>query len=114
MRPLWHLNLLRKSHAAVIGSFKWTQTALGELVARLTTQRGSFQMKDFSHASFAPDTIGIMKIALDAAVASLPEPLNSAHLKSMAETILRTAQEGERDPKVLQRMALIELQITLR
>ena len=72
-------------------------------------------MKNFSNASFPPETISIMKIALDAAVASLPEPVgSSAHVQSIAETILRTAKEGERDPAVLQRMALMELQISPR
>jgi hypothetical protein len=71
-------------------------------------------MKDFSNASFPPDTIGIMKNALDAAVASLPDPVSSAHVQSIAETILRTAKEGERDPLTLQIIALMELQITPR
>ena len=55
-----------------------------------------------------------MKIALDAAVASLPEPVSSAHVQSIAETILRTAKEGERDPATLERMALMELQMSSR
>jgi hypothetical protein len=71
-------------------------------------------MKDFSNASFPPETLSIMKNALDAAVASLPDPVSSAHVQSLAETILRTANEGERDPAALQRMALIELQISPR
>jgi hypothetical protein len=71
-------------------------------------------MKDFSNASFPPETLGIMKIALDAAVASLPEPVSSVHVQSIAESILRSAKEGERDPAALQRMALIELQISPR
>jgi hypothetical protein len=71
-------------------------------------------MKDFSNAAFLPETIGIMRIALDAAVASLPDPVSSAHVQSIAETILRTAKEGERDPATLQRMALMELQISPR
>jgi hypothetical protein len=71
-------------------------------------------MKDFSNASFAPETISIMKNALDAAVASLPDPVSSAHVQSIAETILRTANEGERDPATLQRMALMELKISPR
>ena len=71
-------------------------------------------MKDFPNASFPPETIRIMKNALDAAVASLPDPVSSAHVKSIAETILRTAKEGERDPAMLQRMALMELQISPR
>jgi hypothetical protein len=71
-------------------------------------------MKDFSNAVFPPEALDLMKIALDAAVASLPDPVSSAHVQSIAETILRTAKEGERDPATLQRMALIELQIAPR
>jgi hypothetical protein len=71
-------------------------------------------MKDFSNASFPAETIDIMQDALDAAVASLPDPVSSAHVQAIAETILRSAQEGERDPARLQRMAMIELQISTR
>jgi hypothetical protein len=71
-------------------------------------------VKDFSNASFSPEIIGIMKDAMDAAVASLPDPVSSSHVQSIAETILRTANEGERDPTTLRRMALLELQITPR
>jgi len=35
-------------------------------------------------------------------------------VQSIAETILRTAREGERDPLTLQIIALMELQITPR
>jgi hypothetical protein len=71
-------------------------------------------MKDFPNASFPPETIGIMKTAMDGAVATLPHPVSSASVQSIAETILRTAQEGETDPKTLERMALLELQISPR
>jgi hypothetical protein len=71
-------------------------------------------MKDFSNASFPPETLSVMKSALDAAVASLPEPVSSTHVQCLAETILRTAKEGERNPATLQRMALMELQISPR
>jgi hypothetical protein len=71
-------------------------------------------MKDFSNASFPPETISIMKDAMDAAVATLPDPVSLAHVDSIAETILRSAKEGERDPATLERMALLELQITPR
>lgn len=71
-------------------------------------------MKDFSNASFPPETLSVMKDALDAAVASLPEPVSSAYVRSLAETILRTAKDGERDPATLRRMALMELQISTR
>jgi len=48
---------------------------------------------------------------MDGAVAALPHPVSSAAVQSIAETILRTAQEGESDPKTLERMALLELQL---
>jgi len=71
-------------------------------------------MKDFPHASFAPDTIALMTTAMDSALARLPHPVASAHVKSIAETILRSAQEGERDPIALERMASLELMISSR
>jgi hypothetical protein len=71
-------------------------------------------MKDFPNASFPPDTIKLMKDALEAAAETLPVPVRSGHLQSIAETIQRTAKEGERDPATLQRMALLELQIRPR
>ena len=35
-------------------------------------------MKDFANASFPPETIGIMKTAMDNAVATLPHPVSAA------------------------------------
>jgi len=78
-------------------------------------QKGEVRaMDDFSNASFPPETIDLMKTAMEAAVATLPEPVSSAHVQSIAESILRTAALGERDPVALQRMALLELQIRPR
>jgi hypothetical protein len=71
-------------------------------------------MKDLSNVSVPSETIGIMKDAMEAAIASLPDPVSSTHSQSIAETILRTAKDGERDPVTLQRMALLELQIRPR
>jgi hypothetical protein len=71
-------------------------------------------MKDFPHASFPPETLGLMKQALDGAVDSLPYPVKSAHAQALAETILRSVKEGERDPATLQRLALLELSIMPR
>jgi hypothetical protein len=71
-------------------------------------------MKDFPNAAFPPETIGIMKTAMDGAVATLPHPVSSASVQSIAETILRSAQDGETDPKTLERLALLELQISPR
>jgi hypothetical protein len=71
-------------------------------------------MRDFSDAAFSPEVIEIMGVALDQAVAALPEPVSSAHVSLLAESILRTAQSGVRDCALLQRMALLELQIAPR
>ena len=71
-------------------------------------------MKDFGNAYFDSDTIAILERAMEAAVSTLPEPVSSSCVKVIAESILRSAKEGERDPDTLQRLALIELQITPR
>lgn len=71
-------------------------------------------MKDFSHAAFPPEVICLMTSALEAAVATLPEPVHSAHIAILAESILRTAKDGERDPAALGRLALMELQLAHR
>ena len=55
-----------------------------------------------------------MKMALEAAVATLPEPVSAIHVQKLAESILRTSKEGERTPTTLQTIALMELQITPR
>jgi hypothetical protein len=69
-------------------------------------------MKDFPDAAFAPDTVDVMAKALDASVAALPHPVTSGQVNMLAESILRTAQTGERDTTTLQRMALLELSLT--
>lgn len=71
-------------------------------------------MEDFGNAAFPPDTIALMQRALESAVATLPEPVSSSHIRSIAESILRTAKEGVRDPTALQTMALLELKLAVR
>jgi len=71
-------------------------------------------MKNFAHASFPPETIVLMTAAMDNALAKLPHLVASAHVNSIAETILRSANEGERDPAALERMAFLELMIAPR
>jgi hypothetical protein len=68
-------------------------------------------MKDFANAAFAPDQIEAMGKALEAAVATLPEPVSAHRVQDIAESILRSASQGERDPRTLQTMALVEMQI---
>jgi hypothetical protein len=71
-------------------------------------------MKNFADAAFEPEMIEAMTAALDRAVASLPEPVITSHVNLLAESILRTAQAGERDIATLERIALLELQVTPR
>lgn len=71
-------------------------------------------MRNFSDASFSPEVIEIMGAALEQAVATLPEPVSSAHVTALAESILRSAQTGMRDPAELKRMALLELHLIPR
>jgi hypothetical protein len=71
-------------------------------------------MKDFAHASFPPDTVGMMKQVLDETLEALPHPVKSSHAQAVAETILRSVKDGERDTATLKSLALLELQITPR
>ena len=71
-------------------------------------------MKNFPDAAFEPDMIEAMTAALERAVASLPEPVIASHVNLLAESILRTAQAGEHDIATLERIALLELQVTPR
>jgi hypothetical protein len=68
-------------------------------------------MKDFSNAAFSPEVIRAMTTALESAVATLPDPVSSTHVNLLAESILRTAKTGETDASVLQRIALLELNL---
>lgn len=70
-------------------------------------------MKDFSNASFSPETIAAMKKALDEAVSTLPHPTSSQIVQELAESILRAAKDGERDPVALRVMALMTLQMKM-
>lgn len=71
-------------------------------------------MKGLSNAAFPPEVIEIMTTAFEAAVATLPEPVHSSHVAIIAESILQTASDGERDAAVLQRIALMELRLAQR
>ena len=68
-------------------------------------------MKDFSNASFSPDLIAAMDQALAGTVATLPHPVSSTRVQHIAESILRSAKQGENNPRILQTMALLEMQL---
>ena len=71
-------------------------------------------MKNFSDAAFSPEVIALMTRALESSVATLPEPVNTSHITVIAESILRTANDGEREVVALQRVALLELALAPR
>jgi hypothetical protein len=71
-------------------------------------------MENFSNASFSPDVIKVLSEAMENAVATLPEPVSTAHVHAIAESILRAGKDGLRDVATLQRLALLELQIMPR
>jgi len=100
---------------AAVGLVCWAARQAGGLAppaahapTRHETRR---KMKDFAYATFSPEAIEAMTVALEGSVATLPEPVSSHLIHRLAESILRAAQEGELDPIILQRMALLELQI---
>ncbi len=82
-----------------------------QLTTAVSNPRKGNSEKDFSNASFSPDLIQAMDQALEGAVATLPEPVSSMRVQTIAESILRCAKEGERDPRTLLTMALVEMQI---
>lgn len=55
-----------------------------------------------------------MTRALESSVATLPNPVNTSHITVIAESILRTANDGEREVVALQRVALLELALAPR
>jgi hypothetical protein len=95
--------------------------ALTQKIGSFKRPRGTFnwpsgliRMDNFANASFPPELISVMQNALEDAIATLPHPVNSSHIISLAETILRSAKEGERDSTTLRTMALLELRVSPR
>ncbi|WP_308285265.1 hypothetical protein [Bradyrhizobium ivorense] len=55
-----------------------------------------------------------MSRALESSIATLPDPVSTSHITLIAESILRTANDGEREVGALQRIALLELALAER
>jgi hypothetical protein len=66
---------------------------------------------NFANASFQPDMVALMDEALANAVEKLPHPASAAKVQAIAQTILRSAKEGERNVLALETMALLELRL---
>ncbi|MCC8942765.1 hypothetical protein CI1B_80220 [Bradyrhizobium ivorense] len=71
-------------------------------------------MKNFPDAAFSPEVIDLMSRALESSIATLPDPVSTSHITLIAESILRTANDGEREVGALQRIALLELALAER
>jgi hypothetical protein len=52
----------------------------------------------------------MMTKALEEAVATLPEPVSSGHVQTLARNIVDLTSQGERDPERLKLLALLALQ----
>jgi hypothetical protein len=65
-------------------------------------------MRQFESVSFDPETIELLRIALEAVWQSLPPDQQARTSKTLlAQRILRSAARGERDPIRLRACALI-------
>jgi hypothetical protein len=86
--------------------------------ARLVWKVGLFRSRLnrawISAVEFNPEVIEIMSAALEASIERLPEPVSLTQVYYLAESILHTAEAGERDAAVLERIALVELRMSLR
>ncbi len=67
-------------------------------------------MKIFQGRSFNPETVAIMTQALEEAVETLPYPVSSGAVQSLARNIVDLATQGERDPQRMKLLALLALQ----
>lgn len=66
-------------------------------------------MKIFQGSSFSPDTIAAMTKAFEEAVDTLPFPVGSARVQTLAKNIVELAAQGERDPERMKLLALLAL-----
>jgi hypothetical protein len=63
-----------------------------------------------SNAHFDPETVAVLRTALDDAWATLPEDIQAKTNRSaLAVSILKEAANGERDPECLRAAALMEV-----
>jgi hypothetical protein len=63
----------------------------------------------FGGPSFGEQTIFMMAIALDDALAMLPSPIENSRMRELAQKILERAADGERNPIHLRQAALGDL-----
>lgn len=60
--------------------------------------------------SFGTDTIALMTTALDQAIATYPQPVETAQVRELIKCIMTVAEDGERNPERLRLKAFSELQ----
>ena len=62
--------------------------------------------------SFGTDTISLMTIALDQAIASFPQPVETTQIRKIITCMMAVAEDGERNPERLRLKALAEYKET--
>jgi hypothetical protein len=62
--------------------------------------------RQFGGPSFGPQSIALMSLALEDALAMLPQPVGEDRARAIAANILKAAAEGERDPVRLRTAAM--------
>lgn len=65
----------------------------------------------FGGPSFGPQSIALMSLALEDALAMLPQPVGDDYARAIAANILKAAAEGERDPVRLRTAAMAALDL---
>lgn len=60
--------------------------------------------------TFGSDTISLMTLAVDRVIATLPQPVETQHVREVISCILSIAEDGERNPDRLRAKALAELE----
>ena len=71
--------------------------------------RGVPEMNVFHGSSFSPDIIAAMTKAFEEAVETLPFPVGSARVQTLAKNIVELASQGEHDPERMKLLALLAL-----
>jgi hypothetical protein len=57
------------------------------------------RMKDFANASFSPDTIKVMTLAMNGALSALPHPVSSTHVQSVARQFCAQRKTANETPR---------------
>jgi hypothetical protein len=104
---------LERSNLADPPSGKCSASTTGVADAEKSAQGiiGDIDSSRFGGPSFGPQTIALMSLALEEALAMLPQPVGDDCARAIAANILKAAAEGERDPVRLRLSAMSALNL---